>query len=61
LTRIFNNPNWGTTNVLQMAPLFNQLQEGPLFKLHQQVKSNNRRSRYPYGEVIIEWKQKKRY
>jgi len=66
LTNIFNNQNWGVKcypqkqqTYIQMTPLCNQLQESPLFKLRQQVALNTRRSRYPYGEVIIEWKQKK--
>lgn len=72
LTSIFNNPNWGVkyyphnqqTFVQLSSSSYSQLQENPLFKLRQQksaiaTKKNFHKSRYPYGEVVIEWKQKK--
>ncbi|GBB84591.1 hypothetical protein RclHR1_11160007 [Rhizophagus clarus] len=69
LTSIFNNPNWGVKchtqkqqTYVQLGPLCSKLQENPLLKLRKQLalntRKNSRRSKYPYGEVIIEWKRK---
>ncbi len=54
----------GQQTYIQLAPRNNQLQEeNPLIKLRQQkaalIKNYSQKPRYPYGEVIIEWKQKK--
>jgi len=70
LVSIFNNQNWGfkchpqnQQTYVQLGPLCSQLRESPLLKFRQQLalntRKNSQRSKYPYGEVIIEWKQKK--
>ena len=65
LADILNNSNWGVKHhsqkqqtYVQLTPSCSQIQENSLIKLRQQ-KAAKKRSRYPYGEIIIEWKQKK--
>ena len=68
LANIFNNSNWGVKHHSQGQQTYIQLgsqlqEENPLIKLRQQkaalTKIYSRKPRYPYGEVVIEWKQKK--
>jgi hypothetical protein len=68
LAGVFNNSNWGVKyhtqkqqTYVQLVPSCGYLRENPLIKLRQKkaALTTKKKSRYPYGEVIIEWKQKK--
>jgi hypothetical protein len=62
LSSIFNNSNWGVKYHQQNQQTFIQLnsqnqEENPLNKLR--LKKATKNPKYSYGEVIVEWKQKK--
>jgi len=70
LADILKNTNWGVKKYLQGQQTYVQLsshnqlrEENPLIKLRQQkailMNIRSRKPRYSYGEVTVEWKQKK--
>ncbi|GES82307.1 hypothetical protein GLOIN_2v1809092 [Rhizophagus clarus] len=62
LSSIFNDSNWGVKYYQQNQKTFVQLsgqnqEENPLDKLR--LKKATKNSKYSYGELTVEWKQKK--
>ncbi|PKY60769.1 hypothetical protein RhiirA4_484870 [Rhizophagus irregularis] len=70
LASILKNANWGVKHYLQGQQTYVQLsshnqlrEENPLIKLRKQraalMNIHSRKPRYSYGEVTVEWRQKK--